>query len=183
MGISAIYLESILVRHCQAMGEKRMLLRKLGYRLQYADSEESETFQTSFSDPKLSQGRAEADLSYLLGAMLYIFGVSFPSRKEQFIGKELTKKYGFPLREIKISSLGIGLSLCGTKPWPLVSAAVRGEANILCGIDRRLDRERVGARLSTSSLESQNICKPAPTGALKNPFRENLLRIPARIKN
>lgn len=44
--------------------------------------------------------------------------------------------------------------------------------------------ELVGARLSISFLESQNICKLALSrGLLKNSLRVNLLRIPGLIKN
>jgi hypothetical protein len=99
---------------------------------------------------------------YILAAANYLFGVSFPSRQEQFLGEGIPRKAGESVRDTKTSSRGIGRGLGGTKQGQLVSANLNRAANILRGMYRRLDIELVGAGISKSSLESQNICKPTP---------------------
>ena len=76
----------ILLRPCEAMCGKGMLLSELRYGPQYAEREADDNSQASFSDKKLSQGKTEAHLSYLLEAVGSIFGVSLPCLQEQFIG-------------------------------------------------------------------------------------------------
>jgi hypothetical protein len=94
--------------------------------LQYADWQESGTSPASFSNPKLSQGIKEAYFSYLLPAYLDFFGGIEPNKVRNIRGILNAVKTGLFIGVNKICSPIIGRGLCGTKQWPIVSAALNG---------------------------------------------------------